>query len=144
MNTDLAEAVKEAQEALEQHDIAVAGDEWSFAPISLTVADALRSLLAATEPVSKPNSECRDCHGVGFYGLADKDGDVDTVICRCGKPAPALPEEVREAAERTDKAMRDVFGGADQFGDYCGHPIMPAKLAHAVQDLLAALAGGGK
>ena len=72
MNTDLAEAVKEAQEALEQHDIAVAGDEWSFAPISLTVADALRSLLVATEP------------------------------------APALPNEVREAAERARHARRNL------------------------------------
>ena len=59
------------------------------------------------------------------------------------EPAPALPEEVREAAERADEAMRDVFGGVDRFGDYCGHPVIPAKLAHAVQDLLVALAARG-
>lgn len=51
------------------------------------------------------------------------------------------PEDgaVREAAEIADKAMRDVFGGVDQYGDYCGHPMIPAKLAHAVQALLSAL-----
>lgn len=58
-------------------------------------------------------------------------------------PRPAQ-DAVREAAERADKAMRDVFGGVDQFGDYCGHPVIPAKLAHAVQDLLAALAALGQ
>ena len=79
MNTDLAEAVKEAQEALEQHDIAVAGDEWSFAPISLTVADALRALLAATEPAPEPVSNA--------YTLPE---EVEAIIrsvaehdCRC-------------------------------------------------------------
>ena len=56
-------------------------------------------------------------------------------------PAPAVPPAVREAAERADKAMRDVFGGVDRFGDYCGHPMIPGKLAHAVAALLAALGG---
>ena len=55
-------------------------------------------------------------------------------------PAPP-PPTVAEAKERADKAMCDVFGGVDQFGDYCGHPVMPSKLAYAVQDLLVAMNG---
>lgn len=57
------------------------------------------------------------------------------------QPRPSRPAQdaVRKAAERADKAMRDVFGGVDQFGDYCGHPVMPVKLAYAVQALLIAL-----
>ncbi len=60
------------------------------------------------------------------------------------EPAPPDGAEVREAAERADKAMRDVFGGVDRFGDYCGHPVMPGKLAHAVQELRAALRSDGR
>lgn len=61
-------------------------------------------------------------------------------VALAGTPAPRPAQDaVREAAERADKAMRDVFGGVDQFGDYCGHPVMPGKLAYAVQALLAAL-----
>ena len=49
---DPAAARREAEEALKAHDVAVAGDEWAFAPISLDVADALRDLLAEPqEPV---------------------------------------------------------------------------------------------
>ena len=72
-------------------------------------------------------SECPDCHGVGFYGVADGDGDVDTVICaRCAPPpSPSVAETaVAEAAEKVRARINDLYRcedcGASAGG--CGTP----------------------
>jgi len=133
----LADAVREAEEALAIVGVCLCGcgtGECCGAPYYR----ALRSLLAAVKTQAPANFYCASCaRAVGIPVHPDAIG----VRLYGGRisPAPAIPEAVREAEEHVDKAMRDVFGGVDQYGDYCGHPMIPAKLAHAVQALLAAL-----
>lgn len=55
----MSDARQRAEEALGEHDVAVAGDEWAFAPISLAVAEALRALLAE-EPEAAKRCQCAD------------------------------------------------------------------------------------
>ena len=81
---DPAAARREAEEALKAHDVAVAGDEWAFAPISLDVADALRDLLAEPqEPV--PDAVVREALRA------------------------SAPDAVREAAEALRARMREIY-----------------------------------
>ena len=83
---DPAAARREAEEALKAHDVAVAGDEWAFAPISLDVADALRDLLAEPqEPV--PDAVVREALRA------------------------SAPDAVREAAEHYVGTCAETNGG---------------------------------
>lgn len=103
---DPAAARREAEEALKAHDVAVAGDEWAFAPISLDVADALRDLLAEPqEPV--PDAVVRECGGRCHDAL---DSRSPCPACAADLSAPdavvrealraSAPDAVREAAAR--------------------------------------------
>lgn len=55
----MSDARQRAEGALGEHDVAVAGDEWAFAPISLAVAEALRALFAE-EPEAAKRCQCAD------------------------------------------------------------------------------------
>ena len=112
---DPAAARREAEEALKAHDVAVAGDEWAFAPISLDVADALRDLLAEPqEPV--PDAVVRECGGRCHDAL---DSRSPCPACAADLSAPdavvrealraSAPDAVREAAEALRARMREIY-----------------------------------
>ena len=128
MNTDLAEAVKEAEEALARWDaVPLTANERGSALANCVIA--LRSLLAAT-PEPAAILHCPHC-------------DAAVLPTDAPEPATALPEEVRLRGE--------IYKEAREKADDCGCREWPCshqmdlKLAAGLlcDEVLAALAARG-